>query len=103
MIKLKDNEKLYFINNSGCDDDTYGLVIIPDEVFPRFEQFIKNLNKNSTYGCQPTIQVYCIKPDMIKEGDPELADDNLLYLGDTPYVSKDDYMYTLCQEGERVI
>ena len=103
MIKLKDNEKLYFIANEGCDDSTYGIAIISDEDFPKFKRIVKNLNKNSTYGCQPTISVYIIDPDELKEGDPELADDSLLYLDDTPYEPADDSIWSLFGKAERVI
>lgn len=103
MIELKGNEKLYFIANDGCDDSTHGLAIMSEEVFAEFKRVIKDLNKNSTYGCMPTIKVYRISPEGVKEGDPELADDNLLYIGDIPYVSADGYMYSLIEKGERVV
>ena len=51
------SEKLYYINNEGCDATTYGLVRISDGDFPKFKSFIENLNKNSTYGCMPKIYI----------------------------------------------
>ena len=102
MIKLKDTEKLYYIENRGCDDTTCGIAIISDEDFPKFKDIIVNLNKNSTYGCMPKIAVFRIHDNMLKEGDRELADDNLLYLGDIPYEPKDGNFYSL-HKGERVI
>ena len=62
---------LYYVENAGCDDSTYGLVEIPDEHFPAFKTFIENLNKNSTYGCQPTISVYKIDRSYIRPYDEE--------------------------------
>lgn len=42
-------DKLYYIENAGCDDETQGLAIIPDDIFPMFNNIITDLNKNSTY------------------------------------------------------
>ena len=49
---------LYYIENMGCDDTTHGLARMSDEEFAVFKRVIENLNKNSTYGCMPTIAVY---------------------------------------------
>ena len=62
---------LYYVENAGCDDSTCGLVEIPDEHFPAFKTFIENLNKNSTYGCMPTISVYKIDRSNIRPYDEE--------------------------------
>ena len=48
MIKLEENEKLYFIRNVGCDDETVGLAILTDGEFAKFKEVVENLNKNST-------------------------------------------------------
>jgi hypothetical protein len=83
-------EKLYYIENIGCDDTTHGLVRISDEDFPKFKSFVENLNKNSTYGCMPTIEVYEISEDQIRlatEEDEEDCDWELLYLDDKKYVT----------------
>ena len=61
------NEKLYFVANEGCDDVTRGIVSVSDSDFPKFKALIENLNKNSTYGCMPTISVYKINREQIKE------------------------------------
>ena len=61
------DNNLYFIENQGCDDTTYGLVWVTDENFPKFKSFIENLNKNSHYDCQPVIFVYKINADDLKE------------------------------------
>ena len=49
--------KLYFIANSGCDATTHGIARIADEDFDKFKTIIENLNRNSHYGCMPTIAV----------------------------------------------
>ena len=59
--------KLYFIVNSGCDATTHGIARIADEDFDKFKTFIENLNRNSYYGCMPTIAVYEIDESKIKE------------------------------------
>lgn len=60
-------EQLYFIANSGCDATTHGLARISDNEFPKFKAIIENLNKNSYYGCMPTISVYKISMSDLKE------------------------------------
>lgn len=60
-------DNLYFIANSGCDATTYGLARISDEDFSKFKTIVENLNKNSYYGCMPTISVYKISERDIKE------------------------------------
>lgn len=101
MIELKDNEKLYYIENEGCDDTTKGLAIITDEEFPRFKEIIENLNKNSVYGCMPEISVYKIDVDLVKEATEDCDDDDMLYLRDKIYEKRDGII--LWQEGERII
>lgn len=61
------NSNLYMILNIGCDDTTKGLAEISDEDFPKFEAIIRDLNKNSLYGCMPVISVYKVNKDAIKE------------------------------------
>ena len=80
---------LYFIENQGCDATTYGLIMLKEEEFPKFRSFVENLNKNSYYGCMPTISVYKISMDDLKEinynPDAECWDDD--------YVDKDEVFY----------
>ena len=89
---------LYFVENMGCDATTYGLVDIPNEDFPKFKSFIENLNKNSYYGCMPTIAVYKISMDDLKEANPNAE------IWDDDYVDKDylfyfnDKVYTFAKE-----
>lgn len=78
-------EKLYYIENCGCDDTTHGLVRISDEDFPKFRTFIENLNKNSTYGCMPRIHVYLIEEDKIRPWTEEDCDGDKLYLDGAVY------------------
>lgn len=84
LKRRKKMYKLYYIRNTGCDDETYGLVRISDEDFPKFKAFVENLNKNSRCGCQPTISVYKIDPAMaveIREEDVEnINPEKRLYL-----------------------
>lgn len=80
---------LYFVANRGCDASTYGIITVSDEDFPKFKAFIENLNKNSYYGCMPTISVYKIDWSDLKEviinPDAEFWDDD--------YVDKDERFY----------
>ena len=94
------NEKLYFIANSGCDATTYGLIRLNDGEFEKFRLFVENLNKNSYYGCMPTISVYEINMSELKiveniGNDPRSEDyierDNLFYLDDNIYTFREKY------------
>lgn len=84
-------DNLYFIDNVGCDDETYGLVRIPDEYFPKFKKFIEDLNKNSTYGCKPKIHVYKCNWDLFREATEDDRKDDLLYFDDKVYVLNGGY------------
>lgn len=81
-------DKLYYIENAGCDDETQGLAIISDDIFPIFKNIITDLNKNSTYVCMPTIKVYQISNDDIVECTENDDYNRILYLGDKRYVFK---------------
>ena len=76
---------LYFIDNVGCDDETRGLAIIPDEFFNTFKNIIEDLNKNSIYDCMPKIEVYKINKDLLREADDDCPSE-ILHLGDKKYV-----------------
>lgn len=99
VIRLKNgtggqtmSEKLYYIANRGCDATTYGLARISDDDFPKFKTFIKNLNKNSYYGCMPTIDVYEISADELREFDDNYVDrQNVLYLDGKTYTFAKEY------------
>lgn len=80
---------LYLIRNCGCNDTTTGLVRMTDEELEFFKTVIENLNRNSTYGCMPTIDVYRIDEDFIREFTDEDCKDDALYLDDKVYVLKD--------------
>jgi hypothetical protein len=82
-------KQLYFIANQGCDATTHGLVKLSDEDFAKFKSFIADLNKNSYYGCMPTISVYKISMSDLKEIDYDPA----LYSWDEGYVSLDEVFY----------
>ena len=83
------SDNLYFIENMGCDATTYGLARISDEDFPKFKSFIENLNKNSHYGCMPTIAVYKIDPSTVRE----FTHDPNLDCWDDDYVDRDYTFY----------
>lgn len=82
-------DNLYYIENVGCDDTTCGLAIIPDEMFEVFKNIIEDLNKNSTYDCMPTINVYKITKDDLREATNDDGRSCTLHLGEEKYVLKD--------------
>ena len=85
-------DKLYYINNCGCDDTTSGIARISDEDFFKFKTIIENLNKNSTYACMPKIRVYKIPYDAI------VKIDNLEDYYDYEYLYLDNEIYALKRE-----
>lgn len=93
--KKPDDTSLYYIQNIGWGDTTVGIAEIPDAVLPLFKSIITNLNKNSTYDRMPTIEVYKINKDMIRElsqddfGHVWEHQDCWLYQGDKIYVLKE--------------
>lgn len=88
---------LYLIRNCGCDDTTHGLARMTDEQFKFFKTVIENLNKNSTYGCMPTIDVHKLNEDLLRESTDEDSIENMLYLDDCKYVLKD--RWCIWQDG----
>ena len=82
-------EELYYIMNIGCDDVTHGLAIIPKEFFNTFKEIIENLNENSQYSCMPTIEVYKINKDILREATDNDKPYNILHLGEKKYVLKE--------------
>ena len=92
---------LYFIENEGCDATTYGLIMLTEQEFPKFKAFVENLNKNSYYGCMPTISVYKIGMDDIKEinynpnaecwDDDYVDKEEVFYLNDKTYTFANKY------------
>ena len=81
-------EELYYIMNIGCDDVTHGLAIIPKEFFNTFKEIIENLNENSQYGCMPTIDVFKIDKNVLREATDDDEAYNILHLGEKKYVLK---------------
>ena len=49
--------KTYLIANYGCDDKTCGVFELTDKQFAFLKKLFEQLNKNSSYGCQPTIHI----------------------------------------------
>lgn len=88
--------ELYLIRNCGCDDTTTGLARMTDEQLEFFKNIIENLNKNSTYSCMPTIEVYRVDENMFREAEEE--DDsleNIIYLDDHKYVFEDGMRWAI--------
>ena len=83
---------LYYIENVGCDDTTHGLARMTDEEFAVFKRVVENLNKNSTYGCMPTIEVYRINDSFVRPAADDDSKDSILYMDDGKYVLK-KYVY----------
>ena len=46
------------INNMGCDDTTYTIMNLEENELQFLIKFANENNKNSKYGCQPTIAIY---------------------------------------------
>ena len=89
---------LYYIENIGCDDTTHGLARMTDDEFALFKNVVENLNKNSTYGCMPVINVYKIPESFIR---PACNNDDtygILYMNDEQYVLS-DYLYSYSLDG----
>lgn len=82
---------LYLIRNCGCDDTTTGLARMTDEQLSFFKNIIENLNKNSTYSCMPTIEVFKIDMDLLKDVTDEDDGDTVMYLDDRKYNIKDPW------------
>lgn len=76
---------LYYIENVGCDDTTHGLARMTDEEFAVFKRVVENLNKNSTYGCMPTIEVYRINDSFIRQATDDDSSENILCMPDGDY------------------
>ena len=83
---------LYYIENVGCDDTTHGLARMTDEEFAVFKSLVENLNKNSSYVCMPTIDVYKINDSFIRQATDDDSSENILYMDDGKYVLK-EYLY----------
>ena len=82
-------EELYYIRNVGCDDETRGIAIIPKEFFNTFKEIIENLNENSQYGCMPTIDVFKIDKNVLREAEEHDKPYNILHLGEKKYALKE--------------
>ena len=68
-------KKLYYIENIGCDARTCGLVELTDNELNLVVTMVKNLNKNSYYGCMPTIEIYEADWEHIREIYGPIPDD----------------------------
>lgn len=105
----------YYIVNTGCDDETYGLVRLPDSLSTSkivhletnlsiIREIIQNLNKNSTCGCKPTISLYKIPDSMIRPATNEDIKEDILYTNQGIFVlteSIGDWHFQKDAEGNR--
>lgn len=89
---MKTDKKLYFIENQGCDDETYGLARLDDKEYDFFNNIIQNLNRHSSYGCMPTIRLTLIDENKVEKVTPEEMekqtfgyDQNPIWLDGEPY------------------
>ena len=89
---------LYYIENLGCDDTTHGLARMTDEELAVFKRVVENLNKNSTYGCMPTIAVYKISDSFIRQATDNDSSWNILYMADGKYALLDS-IYAWSMDG----
>lgn len=51
-------KRKYLIENHGCDDVTFTEIELSEEEANILINFAKMNNKNSSCGCQPTIEIY---------------------------------------------
>ena len=56
----------YRISNIGCDDETVGVFEFTEEQYEFLDRVFTELNKNSYYGCMPTIDIKPEKPSDTK-------------------------------------
>ena len=50
------NKKVYLIENVGCDDTTDAILELTQEEFEFLNNIFEQINKNSSYSCQPKIK-----------------------------------------------
>ena len=82
-------KKLYYIENHGCDATTRGLVELTDGEIDLVVELVKNLNKNSYYGCMPTIEIYEADWEYLRIVDEPIPDDCF----EEGYVDKDQQFH----------
>lgn len=98
---------LYLIENCGCDDTTYGLVEFTEEQLKFFTETVENLNRGSSYRCQPTIHLYKVnytdfKEINFKDDPPEEWGYTSIWLNGHPYCPN-GYLWDLINEDNQVI
>lgn len=99
--------ELYLIQNCGCDDITYGLVEFTEEQLKFFIETVENLNRGSSYRCQPTIRVYKVgytdfEEINFKDDLPEELDYTVVWLNGHTY-HPCEYMWDLMNGDNKVI
>ena len=65
-------KKKYLIRNIGCDDSTWGICELTHNEFIFIENMFNELNKNSSYGCQPKIYIELATEDDLKYFEKEI-------------------------------
>lgn len=62
-------EKLYIINNIGCDARTNSVVKLDEDIFEKIKAIFETINKSSYYDCMPRIYIeeYIVKDKDIDE------------------------------------
>lgn len=58
---------LYMIKNNGCDDTTTSVMKLTKSEYRTLSRFIRKNNKNSTYGCQPVIEIFKFRKKKTKK------------------------------------
>lgn len=81
--EYKDDKKLFFLENRGCDATTRGLAEMDYYEFLKFAEIADNLNSNSYYSCMPTINCEETSWDCFEEYEVRLA--NIEKRGDDKY------------------
>lgn len=94
---------LYLIRNVGCDDETVGLVYMTDEQLYFFKNVIENLNRNSECACMPTVHVYRIDKNVLREATDKDCIEPTAYLDGVEYVFEDYYEMIFNDRLEKVI
>lgn len=59
-------KKWYLIENHGCDATIYGVAYLEEDELSAILNFARNLNRNSYYGCMPTIGIYPLEEKEIR-------------------------------------
>lgn len=56
---------LYMIKNHGCDDATTSVMKLTKSEYRMLLRFIRKNNSNSTYNCQPMIEIFKFRKKLL--------------------------------------